>query len=180
MNSWTFRLNSFFRRNSVNIGIIIIILTLGTILFVEALAANQIQRQQKIDTTILSQVQTVITQLNQNSQQRTTQLTGLQNHIDCIVELFQQPNRADLTITDLQDCQIDRLPTTSNNSTSNNSASSTPPQSSNSGAKASQPTTSGGVSNKTQSTTPSKSPTPKPRGLDALPVVGGLFKKLGL
>jgi type II secretory pathway pseudopilin PulG len=36
-------------------------------------------------------------------------LTNLQNHIDCIVSLFQKPNRASLTITDITTCQLSAL-----------------------------------------------------------------------
>lgn len=36
----------------------------------------------------------------------TTQLTALNNHINCIVDLFAQPDRTSLRIADIQNCII--------------------------------------------------------------------------
>lgn len=184
MSDLRFKVGGYFRRNSVNIGVLIIVFVLGMILFVEAIAANNIQQQQQKDNVILGQLKGIVTQINSSSKQRTIQLTDLQNHIDCIVELFQQPSRNNLTINDLQGCQIIKNSVTDGQQ-SNSSVQSTPPQSSNSGAVAPKSTTSGGVTNTTQPSTPTPSasttlPVNNNSALDKLPVVGGVLKKLGL
>lgn len=46
------------------------------------------------------------TQIASSSTQRTAQLHELQNHIDCIVSLFTQPNRSNLVIQDIKSCTL--------------------------------------------------------------------------
>lgn len=63
---------------------------------------NQLHSQQKL----LSQQAKTLSAVSAAAKQRSVQINDLQNHIDCIVELFQQPNRASLTITNLQGCEL--------------------------------------------------------------------------
>ena len=171
--------NNRFRVASVVFGavtilglIVLLLVCLGTLSGVN----RQLSQQKKL----LDSQQQILSRISASSQQRTRQINDLQNHINCIVELFQQPNRQNLTITDLQGCQIDANGNVSSGSDSNWSAGSTPPQSSNSGAVPSQNTTSGGVANKTQPTTSVTPPVSKPSTLDRVPVLGRVFKALGL
>jgi hypothetical protein len=78
----------------------------------------------------------IVSQLNANSHHSTSQINSLQQHIDCIATLFRQPNRAQLTITDLKNCQL-------TNTNSGETAVIAPPaQSSPAADSTSQPTTS--------------------------------------
>lgn len=47
--------------------------------------------------------------LNEAAQKRSVQINDLQKHIDCVVALFQQPNRATLRISDLENCSLEQL-----------------------------------------------------------------------
>lgn len=57
--------------------------------------------------TLLASQKQVLDKISGASKQRTAQINDLQNHIDCITELFRQPNRANLTIKDINGCQLD-------------------------------------------------------------------------
>lgn len=50
----------------------------------------------------------ISTQLASNAKQRTSQINKLQNHIDCIVSLFGQPNRSSLVIKNIEDCNLEQ------------------------------------------------------------------------
>lgn len=126
---------------------------------------NQLAQQKRL----LTSQQQILSQIQKSSNQRTQQLADLQQHIDCIVALFQKPNHQQLTITDLEDCQIDRTNTSSYNGAS------APAQSA--PAKTSTPST--GASNKQPTKSPSK-PTKTPSRLDRVPVLGRVFRALGL
>jgi cell division protein FtsB len=54
----------------------------------------------------LSQEQQIIDQQKKTIDVLSMKITDLGNHIDCIVDLFGQPNRASLTIKDISSCQI--------------------------------------------------------------------------
>jgi hypothetical protein len=41
-----------------------------------------------------------------SSEQSSQQIKDLQNHIDCVVSLFTEPNRTNLVITDITKCQV--------------------------------------------------------------------------
>lgn len=57
---------------------------------------------------IAGQTKTLKT-LTASAKQRTEQIGDLQKHIDCIVALFQEPNRASLIITDIENCSLQQL-----------------------------------------------------------------------
>lgn len=97
----------------------------------------------KTQSKSLDSQEQIINQLNDNGKANTKQLDSLQQHIDCITALFQQPNRAQLTLTDITTCQF-----TSNGGTSTGST----PSGTTSNPKPSSPST----------TTPT--PTPQPPG----------------
>src|SRR5882762_771350 len=82
----------------------VIAITGVLILFINQQRNNTTQLQQL--TNITKQQKTTIDNLAANSKQSTMQIQDLQKHIDCIVELFQQPNRANLILGDLTNCQI--------------------------------------------------------------------------
>ena len=44
--------------------------------------------------------------VNDLQKSNSAQLTDLQNHIDCIVSLFANPNHTNLVISDIQSCQL--------------------------------------------------------------------------
>lgn len=79
--------------------VILLILGLSTLDGVNTQLAQQKQ--------LLRSQQQVLDKINFNGKQRTAQINDLQNHIDCIVELFRQPNRQSLTIKDLNSCEFD-------------------------------------------------------------------------
>jgi type II secretory pathway pseudopilin PulG len=120
---------------------------------------NQLSQQKKL----LDSQQQILSRISASSQQRTKQINDLQNHIDCIVNLFQHPNRADLTIGDLQDCTLTSNPSISDNATSNGSTPSSQPDSTNTAPKQDTPTKSNSGST-----------------LDRIPGLGRVFKALGL
>lgn len=126
---------------------------------------NQLAQQKKL----LTSQQQILSQIQKSSNQRTQQLADLQQHIDCIVALFQQPDRSELTISDLENCKINR------DNTSSYNGASAPAQSA--PAKTSTPST--GASNKQPAKSPSK-PAKTPSRLDRVPVLGRLFRALGL
>lgn len=73
--------------------------------FFVALAAGLItlivfSLKQQSQNTKLLQEQTQI------SRQSTQQIQDLQNHIDCVVSLFTEPNRTNLVISDITKCQV--------------------------------------------------------------------------
>lgn len=85
---------------------IVISIAVGVILIlvINQQKSNDLQLQKL--TVITQQQKATLDSLASNSKQRTAQINELQNHIDCIVELFQQPNRSDLVLDDLQTCHL--------------------------------------------------------------------------
>jgi len=60
----------------------------------------------KAQSATLAQAKATTDQLKANDKHNAQSLQDLQNHIDCIVNLFTQPNRASLVITDITSCQL--------------------------------------------------------------------------
>lgn len=107
--------HSFFRRNNVTIGIVVIILAFGSILFMLASASSHIEQQQQTDAIILNQLNGTAKHLNgitssldANSKQSTQQITTLTNRLNCIVLFFSgtNPDRANKAIDDINTCTI--------------------------------------------------------------------------
>lgn len=83
---------------------------------------------------LLSQQKKTLDSLSKNAAASTKQINELQNHIDCIVDLFAQPNRANLTISDISTCKL----TTTASATVPVSSTSSPPKTSQATAPAPQ------------------------------------------
>lgn len=165
---WNIR--GFTRRYSVTIGFIIIAIALGTILFLQALATARLQEQVDGQQQIIKQVKDIAEQLNQNSEQRTSQIDSINRHLDCIVEFFSQPDRTQKAIDNIETCQF-----TAPDSTT------TPPLSSNSGGNSGQDTTGGGVSQNTTPVEPENTApeAPQPSFLERLVApINNLIKRL--
>lgn len=100
------RFGSFWRSNTTTIGIVIIVIAFGTILFLQAVATSKLQEQTKQQTQILSQLKGVTDQLNRGAAQRTQQIATLTAHIDCIVTFFSQQDRTSTAIADINTCTL--------------------------------------------------------------------------
>jgi hypothetical protein len=131
-----------------------------------------LQTLQKVNSQLASQKkllgsqQQVITKIAGAAKSRTAQINDLQQHIDCIVGLFQLPNRQDLTITNVEGCQIGSNGTitpggstngtqkTTNSTSSNNTRTTTTPAQS----SVSSPTGASSVPAQTTQTAPATNP----------------------
>lgn len=113
------RVASFWRSNAVTIGIVIIVIAFGTILFFQAEATSKLQEQTKQQTEIIDQIHAVTSQLSKSSQQRTQQIATLTAHIDCIVTFFSQPQeeRTQTAIDDISTCTLKNSSTGITNTT---------------------------------------------------------------
>lgn len=161
--------NHKFRVSSIIFGIVTLVgLLLLVIICLNTLGRvnQQLAQQQQL----LKSQQRILASIQLSSNQRTTQLNDLQNHIDCIVELLRQPNRQTLTISDLQDCQI-----SSNGKVSSSSKWAT-------GSAPSQP--SAAISHQDTTSEGAKKPDHKTAGSSNafyhIPILGRLFRALGL
>lgn len=65
-----------------------------------------LQNQQKMVENGVSTINAIKASQEKSEADNKARLTDLQHHIDCIVSLFQQPNRASLSITDITTCQL--------------------------------------------------------------------------
>lgn len=166
--------NRWFKIASVVFGITLLI-GLIAVLIIGISTLQGVKDQLASQKTLLGSQQQILSRIQASSNQRTKQINDLQDHINCIVALFQQPNRSALTITDLEGCQISKTNTPSSQA----SVGSTPPQSSNSGAVSQKNTTSGGVESTNQPDAPS-TPADDRSTLDRIPVLGRVFQALGL
>lgn len=168
------RFSHFWRRNTVSIAVVIIMLGFGTMLFLQAVATSRIEATQQTTQAILKQEKGVIAQLDANTKNissnatlRTDQINTLTNRLDCIFYFFssQNPDRAQKAIADINTCTITssngNSPVTVNpNPSFPSSVQSTPSQTTpSSGGTSNKTTTSGGVGSTTQPSTPS-SPAP--------------------
>lgn len=100
------RLASFFRLNAMPIAIVIMVVSFGSILFLQAVATNKLQEQTRQQTQIISQIQGVTEQLNKGAAQRTEQIASINRHLDCIVQFFAADDRANKTIADINTCTL--------------------------------------------------------------------------
>lgn len=158
-----------FRAASVLFGMLLIAAVV-TLLFVGLSTLRGVRSQLTEQKSLLDSQQQILARIQESNTQRTAQINDLQNHIDCIVELFRQPNHNNLTITDLQSCQL-----TSTGATTPAAKSSSPTAAKSSSAP---PQT---ASAKPKSTPdPNNSSTQPQSSLDRLPVIGGVFKALGV
>ena len=107
------RVQSYFRSHAGNIGLVIIALAFMAILALQAVATNQLQTEVETQQQIVTQTKeiadathTILTRLDKNATQNTTQIAALQAHLDCIASLFAQSDRAVKSITNLDSCTI--------------------------------------------------------------------------
>lgn len=104
-------LGSFWRRNTVTIGVVIIVMAFGSILFLQAVATSKLQEQSRQNAQVLSQLKGLTDQLASSSKQRTQQIATLTTHIDCIVTFFGQKDRSQSAIDDIDTCTIKNIQT---------------------------------------------------------------------
>lgn len=147
-----------------------------TLLLVIGLSTLQaVDKQLASQKNLLDSQQKILSQIQSLGKQQTTQINDLQSHIDCIVALFQQPNRASLTITDLETCKL--TPSSSLGGTTAVTKSTPIAQTA--------PVNNNSVPSKQPAANKATPPNTavaggRPSFLDKLPAVGGLFKALGL
>lgn len=114
------RKDALFRRTLATfLGSILIALCLLLLFIYHIQSINHqlLQNQDRLlaqNTTLTEQLKHDVSGLNNNTNMR---LIDLQNHIDCIVSLFQQPNRTNLVISDIQNCNLSSTPGGSASST---------------------------------------------------------------
>ena len=83
------------RRNGTTFALVVILFALGAILVIQAIATRQLQQQVRDQETIIQQTREVANQtkvilasLNANAEQRTEQIDGINDHINCIFAFF--------------------------------------------------------------------------------------------
>lgn len=115
-------LGHFWRRNTITIAVVIVIIAFGTILFLQALATSQIENTQTTDAQILNQMKSVVAELDNNTkqlgvnaQQRSAQINTLTQRLNCIFFFFssQNPDRAQKAIDDINTCTISSITSSS-------------------------------------------------------------------
>lgn len=94
------------RRNASNVAMVVVMLAAGTILYVQALATSQLQKQVAQQQQIIQQVKDLSVQLNDRATERTTQIDQLNRHLDCIVVFFSRPYREQESISDIDTCTV--------------------------------------------------------------------------
>lgn len=123
----TFRVRSWLRRNDLTIGFTVMALALGTILYVQALATSQLQKQVAEQQQIILQIKGIGDQLTLNSQDRTKQIGEINHHLDCIVTFFSQPDRSQKAINNINTCELTNTSTGQASSTNTGWAAPTQP-----------------------------------------------------
>lgn len=157
MNNVRKKLAGGVRLNSLAIGLTVIVMAMGSILFFQTLALNKLQVQANQNHTIISQIQTLEATQVKNSVIRTNQIDQLNRHLDCIVTFFTQPDRSTTAITDINTCTLQDTKTGTTNTTNPAGTSSSTTKSS-----SSTPSDQSVVTPTQSSTTPSTSATTTP------------------
>lgn len=158
-----------FRAASVLFGVLLIAAVV-TLLFIGLNTLQGVRSQLSEQRKLLDSQQQILAKIQDSSKQRTAQINDLQNHIDCIVELFRQPNHTNLTITDVQSCQLTAASSGGASGSTKSGLNATPQHNAGSTPKA---TPKAQPANKSPQVAP-------PSDLDKLPVIGGVFKALGV
>jgi cell division protein FtsB len=91
----------FLAKNNKAAAVVVIIVALLGILLIMAGALNKQQAQ-------LANQKAIIERIKDSNTQSTDEIHKLNNHIDCIVELFTQPNRHQLTIKNIKTCSLEK------------------------------------------------------------------------
>ena len=101
-------------RKDARFRFVVVLVTVFAILALATLLILAYQESLNNQKLINAQNKTLTT-LVSTAKQRSTQIDDLQKHIDCIVELFKVQNRANLVISDIENCKIDQATTTTPN-----------------------------------------------------------------
>lgn len=105
------RIMPFVRRNSVTIGVAIIAVAFGLILFMVALSNARLQAVVATQQQTLDEVKGITEAIATAANQRTEQINGIDRHLDCIVLFFTTEDRAARKITDIDTCQLENTET---------------------------------------------------------------------
>lgn len=118
------RIVSFFRRNSVSIGIGVIAFCIVAILLLQAVTIGSLSSEIQAQNKLLTQISKISQDQAKNAQQRSDQIQGVDKHMDCIVKFFSQPDRTNKAINDIETCRItgiyDNQPTNTTKPSSSN------------------------------------------------------------
>lgn len=144
------------RANASNISLIIIVLGFLGMFGLIAVGQEKQSEQLNNEQQILTQLQGVTSRLATGAETRTQQFNELNQHMDCIVEFFAQPDHAQKSISDINTCEL------INNKTG---ATVSPPKSDTNTNTTPQSTNTGVVSQPENQSTPK---TPKPSIIDSI------------
>lgn len=100
------KLSGHVRNNSLAIGLTIIVVAMGSILFFQTVALNKLQVQADQNNKIINQIQGLEATQVKNATIRTNQIAELNRHMDCIVTFFSQEDRSQTAITDIDSCTL--------------------------------------------------------------------------
>lgn len=106
MNNTGARFAGKIRINSLAIGLTIIVVAMGAILFFQTIALNKLQVQSNQNNKIIGQIQGLEKTQVKNSVIRTNQINELNRHLDCIVTFFSQQDRSTTAIADIDTCTL--------------------------------------------------------------------------
>jgi len=112
---------SFMRRNALTLAASIIAACIFAIFILQALTIASLSNQVKSQQRILGQIKQLTIAQSENAKNSSEQISGINRHMDCIVQFFSQPDRNNKSITNIDDCQLDEL---SQNSKANQSTTS--------------------------------------------------------
>jgi len=110
-------IGSWVRLNSNLIPIVIIIICVIAMLILQAVTIGKQSEQIERQNNAIKQTNKLLSQSTHNAAERTKQIRDLQDHIDCIVLLFQKPSRASLVISDVENCKIKQVTTSTSETT---------------------------------------------------------------
>ena len=105
------RVAGFFRMNASTIPIIITAVCFVAMLFLQAVTIGKQSEQLRHQNDAIKQSNELLDRMTKNSEERSKQINELQQHIDCVVLLFQRTNRSNLVIKDLESCNLKRVGT---------------------------------------------------------------------
>jgi hypothetical protein len=152
-----FKIAGFVFAGCLTIGLVVLlVLGLSTLDGVNTQLSQQKQ--------LLNSQREILTSIKSGSDQNAGHVKDLQNHIDCIVELLRQPNRASLTIKDINGCQFDsngNVITPSGGSNGSQKATNSAPINNNGGGASAAPTSKPTASNVPPQTPPQTGVVPK-------------------
>lgn len=96
----------FLRRNSNTISLSVIALSIIAVFLMQALTIAKLQEEMEHQTEVIDSIAEIATQIDQNAQERSRQIDGIDRHLDCIVYFFSQKDRSQKAIDDIEQCRI--------------------------------------------------------------------------